>query len=274
MKSELVFILLGFVLLLNTGEGSEVLGGFSNFGIIGGEDAAPGQFPYQVSIKLCRSIFWQEICDHFCGGSIIAPNWILTAGHCFDYGIKTKIYAGILNISEDSDFRQIIEVNQTFVHEEYRGNANPNDIRLYQLKAPLVYTERVQPIALPLQDSDYTGEVISSGWGYTTAGLFPHLPETLQFQISNMPDRETCLELCNGISKNPFNVTTNVCTENPGKDRGTCFGDSGGPLVQNATLVGLTSWGFEPCGKKDAPSAYTRVSHYIDWIKERVPELS
>lgn len=78
-------------------------------------------------------------------------------------------------------------VNTNFVFR----NANPNDIRLYQLKAPLVYTERVQPIALPLQDSDYTGEVISSGWGYTTAGLFPHLPETLQFQISNMPDRES-----------------------------------------------------------------------------------
>lgn len=42
--------------------------------IVGGEDAASNQFPYQVSLRLNHS--------HICGGSIITPNYILTASHC------------------------------------------------------------------------------------------------------------------------------------------------------------------------------------------------
>lgn len=42
--------------------------------IVNGKDAAPGQFKHAVSLQFRGS--------HFCGGSIIKPNWILTAGHC------------------------------------------------------------------------------------------------------------------------------------------------------------------------------------------------
>lgn len=66
--------------------------------------------------------------------------------------------------------------------------------------------------------------------------------------------------------RNPFNITTNVCTADTDKSHGICKGDSGGPLVQNNTLIGISSWGVLPCGTKGAPSAYTKVSNYIYWI--------
>ncbi|KAF5305820.1 hypothetical protein FQR65_LT07559 [Abscondita terminalis] len=47
----------------------------SDYKVIGGSDASPGEFPYQVSLQKQRT-------DHFCGGSVIDPNWILTAAHC------------------------------------------------------------------------------------------------------------------------------------------------------------------------------------------------
>lgn len=44
-------------------------------------------------------------------------------------------------------------------------------------------------------------------------------------------------------------------------------GDSGGPLVVNGKLVGLVSWA-KACSLTDYPTVYTRVSSYINWIKE------
>lgn len=50
-------------------------------------------------------------------------------------------------------------------------------------------------------------------------------------------------------------------------------GDSGGPLTcnQNATsyVYGLVSWG-DQCGKKNKPGVYTRVVHFVNWIKSKI----
>ncbi|RZC40994.1 Trypsin domain containing protein, partial [Asbolus verrucosus] len=48
-----------------------------------------------------------------------------------------------------------------------------------------------------------------------------------------------------------------------------CHGDSGGPLIFNGTLVGIVSYGVQPCAN-GYPDVYTRVSYYIDWINENV----
>ena len=61
--------------------------GKGNEKIVGGKTAAKFSWPWQVSIQAKTSDP-----GHFCGGSIIHPNWILTAAHCFEEDPDTINY--------------------------------------------------------------------------------------------------------------------------------------------------------------------------------------
>ena len=50
--------------------------------IVSGQDAQPGQWPWQVSLKVYKYNWASWV--HICGGSLIHPQWVLTAAHCFD----------------------------------------------------------------------------------------------------------------------------------------------------------------------------------------------
>lgn len=62
----------------------------------------------------------------------------------------------------------------------------------------------------------------------------------------------------------------NVCTGPLSGGLSPCSGDSGGPLAQNGKVIGVVSWGLSPCGSKGAPAVYSKVSSYIDFIRQYV----
>lgn len=85
--------------------------------ITGGADAARNQFPYQVSFQL--EMFGEF--DHYCGGSILSPTFVLTAGHCINdiYSLeRLRVVAGILDLSEEG---VIVGVAETLVHPDYEA---------------------------------------------------------------------------------------------------------------------------------------------------------
>lgn len=68
-----------------------------------------------------------------------------------------------------------------------------------------------------------------------------------------------------------------TCSQNPGPadpshspSLSYSQGDSGGPLVCNGEFQGVTSWGHVPCGSPNRPAIYTKVLHYVDWIKDTI----
>lgn len=59
---------------------------------------------------------------------------------------------------------------------------------------------------------------------------------------------------------------SNICTGPLTGGQSVCSADSGGPLIQNSTVIGITSWGFVPCGSPNSPSVFVTVADYKGWI--------
>ncbi|XP_066587682.1 transmembrane protease serine 9-like [Prorops nasuta] len=241
--------------------------------IVGGSPAKKGQFPHQVSLhwEFTGSIF-------YCGGTIINSRWILTAAHCMvdlpEFGIIV-VKAGKYQLGVDEDTEQSIEVEKNITHKSYAGGVNPYDIALLKLKKPLTLSKAVAAIRLPEAGEELTGTVVLSGWGSISSTKQPVWPEKLQKIDLSVIDFQTCKEALGKFNLSSSLHETNVCTGPLTGGLSACNGDSGGPLItiksNNETeLVGIVSWGITPCGTPGAPSIYTKVSSYIDWIRDSI----
>lgn len=138
--------------------------------IVGGDDAEEGQFPYQISIRTKLSK------QHFCGGSILSSRFLLTAAHCTQ-GVNGKpkyVYAVVGTLRRLSG-GVVVELDTITPHENYNPRKFRNDISLLRTTEEIVFSDTVQPIALPVQNLPEEGkaEVLLSGWGRTSVS--PHI---------------------------------------------------------------------------------------------------
>ncbi|OXA50898.1 trypsin-1 [Folsomia candida] len=225
--------------------------------IVGGEDAAVGQFPYQLSLHWFGS--------HICGASIIGPNLAITAAHCVEGDVPSslRVIAGKHQRTVTSPNEQGRNVDRIHVHEQYNGNTFINDIALLHLEAanPFVYNDFVAQIALPTSQQQTTGDIIVSGWGATRQG--GALANILQFvQLPTIADAT-----CQGMYPEETIAASMLCAGLPQGGKDSCQGDSGGPLaaVTGGYLAGLVSWGYG-CALPNRPGVNTEVSYFIDWI--------
>jgi secreted trypsin-like serine protease len=238
----------------------------TNTRIVGGQNAARNQFPYQISLQRWNGARF----GHICGGSIISPSWILTAAHCTQgVAANHRIVAGILLLSDTNIAgQQTRAVTQFINHALYPGGnqVSPNDISLARLAAALTYTVNVQPIPIPQQGHTSLGTGTLSGWGLLATGTAT--PNHLQFANLPVVPEAQCNSILTSLLgwNNPFSVALNLCSGTVRGNESACNGDSGGPYVKNGRVVGIVSWGLVPCGNAGAPSVYVKTSAYTNWI--------
>ncbi|KAL0618348.1 trypsin [Plecturocebus cupreus] len=220
--------------------------------IVGGYTCEENSVPYQVSLNSGY---------HFCGGSLISDQWVVSAAHCYKSRIQVRL--GEHNIEVQEGNEQFINADKIIRHPDYNRRNLDNDILLIKLSSPAVINARVSTISLPTACAATGSPCLISGWG-NTASSGADYPDVLQCLDAPVLSQANC------EASYPGQITNNMfCVGflEGGKD--SCQGDSGGPVVCNGALQGVVSWGYG-CAQKNKPGVYTKVCNYVDWIKETI----
>uniref|UniRef100_A0A182JQT7 Peptidase S1 domain-containing protein n=1 Tax=Anopheles christyi TaxID=43041 RepID=A0A182JQT7_9DIPT len=240
--------------------------------IVGGEVAIAHEFPYQISLQWNFNDNEQDP-FHFCGGSLIAERFVLTAAHCVPSAISPdgfpEAVAGEHDLSQFDAAVQRRRIVEMYVHEDYEGGVGPNDIAIFRVDKPFHLNRKVQLVRLPEPNAIPTGVCTISGWGSTSFTSMPSYPDLLMKTTLPIMD----LEDCRAIYITQEVADSNICAGTMEGSSSVCSGDSGGPLVQTddqIVQVGIVSWGGIPCGGYRNPGVFVRVSYFIDWINDKI----
>ena len=251
--------------------------------IVGGQPTDPDEYRWQVLV-FAETGNRETDRIGFCGGTLIARDWVMTAAHCLDRPDGTYIDPSEVTVRVGSwrweSGGRVVPVSELHPHPDYDPDVDVNDIALLKLaeSAPA----DLGAVAFPDEDTHRRIAVVGTeatalGWGVAgvvhercldddednDAGCpalspvlrevdLPLLPAGLSSCSSNLdPDAEIC---AGGV---------------PGRD--TCFSDSGGPLLleERGTYyqIGITSSGSPQCDGNRG-GTYARVARFHDWIRQ------
>ncbi|XP_053552283.1 transmembrane protease serine 9-like [Bombina bombina] len=271
VSMQVAVLLMAFCIHEIIGVGSEC--GRPMYGqsrIVGGEDAVPGTWPWQVSLHRYGS--------HICGGSLISERWVLSAAHCFTLTKVPSAYSvrlGAYQLSKPNSNEIILNVSEIIIHPTFNKTTLFGDIALLKLNTSVSFTSYILPVCLPDNSSIFTTGMSSwvTGWGSTSSSVLLPYPKTLQQVEVPLLDQQSCDKMYHiNSSYSPGEVIVTqdmICAGDKDGGKDSCQGDSGGPLVcqVNGTwlLVGIVSWG-EECALPNRPGVYIRVSYYREWI--------
>ncbi|XP_034098403.2 phenoloxidase-activating factor 2-like isoform X5 [Drosophila albomicans] len=243
-------------------------------------EAKYGEFPWIIAL-LERVPTPAAVLDVFIGGgSILAPNIVLTAAHKVVNTTAENLYAraGEWDSATDRELfkHQDLDVQQIIIHPSY--GKWENNIALLVLKGSYYPSPHISPICLPNEFANFDRErCIVAGWGKTSLNSkeYPHILKKINVPI--VPQTKCTEQLRQKIKD--FNVhPSNICAGGV-KDIDSCFGDGGGPLVcpmkdnpNRYYQAGLVAWGHY-CGLENVPGGYTSVPYMMRWISQELRKL-
>lgn len=137
----------------------------------GGQPASPAQFPSNVAIRNAKAMY-----THFCSGTILNPNWILTAAVCVKEirldSRDIELVVGSTRISTSSGYRYFVD--RAVVHPKFIGSKefNAHNIALIKTTERIIFNELVQPVSIAFDvfGEDHRAQV--AGWRWVRNGCF------------------------------------------------------------------------------------------------------
>jgi trypsin len=230
--------------------------------IVGGEDADQGEFPSQVSVQIFGG--------HACGGTLIAPNAALTAGHCCVYSASSYVVvAGEHRLNANDGTENESDVTEVRQHEDYDDFNLTDDICILVLAKNIAEAEGIaySTLAEAGREPEDKELLTVTGWGTTSEN--GNLANTLQKVQAPYVPNDRCAEYYSGVNDITPGMLCAGIEGVGGVD--ACQGDSGGPVYfADGSQVALTSWGIG-CARPDYPGVYTRTTMYNDWVAANLP---
>nr|ACI45414.1 trypsin-like serine proteinase T22 [Ostrinia nubilalis] len=230
--------------------------------IVGGTTTVIENYPSIVQVEFRTGILWGQSC----AANILNTRYVLSAAHCFSglfFSIRNRrIRAGTTNRNNGGT---TISVDAVFNHPTWGSLDNDGDITVVRLSSALVYSDRIQQVAIVNQgwEAPDNSPVVHAGWGtISSGGLASALLRHVEINTINRA-------LCRAryAPRPRSSITDNmICAgvlDVGGRD--ACQGDSGGPLYFQGILIGVVSWG-RGCADAFYPGVSAAVSPYTNWI--------
>jgi len=235
--------------------------------VIHGQTAKANAWPWMVRL-VTTELFEKNFIE--CGGTLIHPQYVLTAAHCLEYYKKAKNYRltlGEHDHSKDEGTEQFVDVDELIKHPKYNPSFFDHDIALLKLEQPAKINKFVKLACLPATN-DYAeqgSKCIGTGWGQFT-DVLPVRSATLN-QVTLFVTNQT---ECDNVYKQT--ITKSMLCAGGG---GLCHGDDGGPLFckndkNRYDVHGVSNFyvpsTFGGCNSKK-PTGFSRVTSHIGWIE-------
>ncbi|MFJ9589240.1 trypsin-like serine protease [Streptomyces acidicola] len=245
--------------------------------IIGGTETTISSAPWMVQLY-----YYDDVADesYFCGGTLVAPDKVLTAAHCvagLDWQQYGAVVSGTTDLLDDST-GTVAGVWRQWNHPKYDESTIKNDVAVITLDRPL--EQAWLRLAASNDSSLYTPGTAGTvyGWGLTSGGADAELSPKLRKASLKVVADSTCnTAMKNVLGEDFFAEGSMICAGTPatGGDAGTispCNGDSGGPLVVNGKIIGIVSWGVQGCTAEGAYPVFTKVSSYTWAAQPRIDD--
>ncbi|UAB73584.1 serine protease [Vibrio sp. SCSIO 43132] len=227
--------------------------------IIGGSEVAHSSVPYQVALQTPSGF-------QFCGGTIIARDWVLTAAHCVQgksaSGVQIRIGVADLRTSQGEKHN----VSQVIIHESWGTSGVNNDIALLKLATPVDAKYPIAKLPTPAikaQLASVGNSLKASGWGRFSTSSRDTSPVLKATDLPVISNSECQRVMGSAPVSDHF-----ICGYKP--QNSACNGDSGGPLAARSGsdyyVFGAASWVTKNC---TTATAYTDVTKFVPWISQK-----
>ncbi|XP_053222675.1 transmembrane protease serine 5 isoform X2 [Podarcis raffonei] len=224
------------------------------------KDPSPGHWPWQVTL-------YHEA-NHFCAGSMVSQEWIVTAAHCMH---KLSGWVAFAGLEDHTSVKEQVEVavEKAVPHPNYSSRSPNYDIAMLKLKEPLRFSDTVGAVCLPQYHQDIPSG--STCWisGQDTTRLENATGDPAE-TLTEVPVTLLSTQKCNSSCRMAGELSPRMlCAHYLDGNTEACKAKWGGPLVclleHVWRLVGIGSQSTR-CKEPGQPGVYTEVAEFLDWI--------